>query len=136
MIKTLLVAAAGILLGSCATTVPLSFKTGAVMEKLYYVSVYDKARTAVALQTGRQQEVVARLADELANATVTLGPSPRSEFGRNALWMIRTFFEVSREPAPEKAQAILQALPFEPPQICRIERQRIFATRPLLQEGK
>ena len=126
MMKTSLAVVAGVLLGSCATAVLLQIKIGAVMEKLYSVSIYDQARIAAALETGHQQEVLARLSEELANATVTLGPSPRGEFGRNALWMIRTFFEVSGKPAPGKAQSVLAALSFEPPRICQIERQKIL----------
>jgi hypothetical protein len=129
-LKICLAAVAGAVLGVCTTTPLVCLKTAGQDAKLYSVGIYDKARIAAGLEAGGRDEVVARLAQELGAAAVTISRQTReNEWSQNALWMIRTFFEVSGKPAPEKAQTILDKLPPEAPRICQIERQRILAMR-------
>ena len=129
-LKMYLAALAGAVLASFTITPLLGMKMASETAKLYSVSVYDKARVAASLEAGGHDEIVARLAQELGDAAVTINrQTPDNERSQNALWMIRTFFEVSGKPAPEKAQTILDKLPPEPPRICQIERQRILAMR-------
>ena len=135
-LKISLAAVAGAVLGVCIITPVVGLKTAGQTAKLYSVSIYDKARMGACLEAGGRDEIVARLGQELSDAAITLSRQTReNEWNQNALWMIRTFFEISGKPAPERAQAILDKLPPQAPRICQLERQKILAMHANIHDG-
>jgi hypothetical protein len=131
MLKKSLPLIAGLLLGSFGAAALVSFSTSKEARKLYLTMVYERAMIAAEIQAGRQKEVLARLSAQLPDCAIETRRFQRfhheDEMSLNALWMIKTYYDVAGTPAPQSIEGILRTLPAQPPRRCEIQRQRILA---------